>query len=91
MTHGIIVALVLIKLTDPSGNRIDINAAEVNSVRETLNEGHLAKGSHCLVVMGNGRFIAVQETCEQVRQALRGTSSVGERPCIYVCGETERR
>jgi hypothetical protein len=86
---AMIVAVTLAQFSDPSGGRIDINVGDVTSVRETRNEGHLAQGSHCMIVMNNGKFIAVREDCDEVRQRLRGSPM--NAPCVLMCGETQVR
>jgi hypothetical protein len=90
---GQLFAILLVSLTAPDGARIDINATQVTSVREPrgVKEGHFAPETRCLVVMSNGKFIAVRETCEDVRGALRGTSLPHRAPCIWVCGEAPKR
>jgi hypothetical protein len=62
------VAVVLIELTLPTGkHHIEINPAEISSVRQPADvNGHWAKGTNCIIVMTNGRFNAVIETCETV-------------------------
>jgi hypothetical protein len=64
--------IVLVELQGPAGQHIYVNPQEVASVREPrgVDTGHWAKGVKCLVVMANGRFLTVVETCEQVRQIL---------------------
>jgi len=87
---NIFVAIALVQFTGASGQRIDINAAEVTSVREPhdFTAGHFAEGTHCLIGMTNGKFIGVMENCDQVRRALVGRGASG--PCVMVCGETAR-
>ena len=87
---NIFVAIALVQFTGASGQRIDINAAEVTSVREPhdFTAGHFAEGTHCLIGMTNGKFIGVMENCDQVRRALVGRGASG--PCGMVCRETGR-
>ena len=84
-----LVAILLVQFTGPTGQRIDVNPAEVTSIREPqpANRTYLAKGINCLIGMSNGKFIAVRDGCSEVRQALRG----GESPCVLVCGEAPGR
>ena len=74
MTLAGAVAVALVQLTGPDSQRIDVNPAEVTSVREPrgVDAGHWAKGTRCLVVMASGKFIAVAEDCASVRQRLEG-------------------
>jgi len=69
-----IVAILFIELHAPDGQKIDINPAEVNTVREPREgaEGHFAKGVKCLVTMTDGKFIAVIEPCDAVVRYLEG-------------------
>ena len=64
-----VIAVTLIRLTGPAGQRIDINPADVTSIREPrgVDRGHWVAGTRCLVVMVNGKFIAVTEDCDTVR------------------------
>lgn len=84
----IIVAIALVQLTGPNGRqRIDINPAEVTSIRDShdAREGHLAKGTKCVVVMTSGKFVAVSESCEEVRKRIMGPPH-GHGPCTLICG-----
>ena len=66
------LALVLIQLHGPDGTLIDINPHEVSSLisPSELPEGHMAKGTSCIVFMTNGRSNAVRENCEDVRRRV---------------------
>jgi hypothetical protein len=77
MTDIAHVALLLVALTGPTGQRIDVNPAEVTSVRDPTDVGktYVARGVHCMLGITNGRFIAVRETCDAVRRRLHGTMS----------------
>jgi hypothetical protein len=64
-------AVAFIQLTGPDGRQhIDVNPAQVTSVRDPRAAGHFAKGTKCIVFMSNGNFIAVAEDCDAVRQKL---------------------
>jgi hypothetical protein len=70
---NMLVAILLVQLTGPDGKqRIDINPAEVTSIREpsASAEGHFARGTKCIVVMTSGKFVAVHESCTKVRKKL---------------------
>jgi hypothetical protein len=77
-------AIVLVALTGPTGQRIEVNPAEVTSVREVRpdNKSFLAEGVHCVLGIVNGRFIAVHENCDVVSRKLKGEQA----PCVLVCG-----
>lgn len=81
--NALVLALVLVQLTGPDGRqRIDINPNRVTSVRDPSGpKGHLAHGTHCVLGMSNGKFIAVSEDCATVRQRV----GPGPPPCTLVC------
>lgn len=65
-------AMTLVELHGPTGQRLELNPAEVSSLREPIDiKGHWARGTHCIVVMANGGFIAVTEDCDTVKQKLQ--------------------
>ena len=67
--------VTLVELHGPGGQPLDINPAEVSSVRAPLNGGnraHWGPDTRCVLVMSNGRFNAVTESCETVLEKLRG-------------------
>jgi len=66
------VCVILIELTGPTGQTIHLNPAEVTSIREptATNRRYFAKGTHCVIFVTNGHFIAVRERCKTVRQKL---------------------
>jgi len=65
-----IVAVVLVTLTGPGGQRIDINPHEVVSVREPRDADHFAPGVKCLIHMADGKVVTVIETCTTVLERL---------------------
>jgi hypothetical protein len=69
-----LLALTLIELSAPDGRPLDINPAEVSSVRQPMDmhHGHWAAGTRCVLVMTNGRMNAVAEPCNVVEQKLIG-------------------
>jgi hypothetical protein len=84
-----IVAILLVQLTGPDGRqRIDINAAEITSIREPSGpqEAHMVTGTHCVIVMTSGKFVAVHEKCGEVRDKLGPPHG----PCTIVCGGERR-
>jgi hypothetical protein len=64
----------LLTLHAPNGQMIELNPAEVSSVRmpqdQAVKTRHFPPTTHCIVVMTNGLFNAVMETCEQVDALL---------------------
>jgi hypothetical protein len=87
----IAVAIVLVQMTGPDGSqRIDINKAEITSIREPRNvsRGHWALGTHCLIVTTSGKVMPVHEDCATVRARVGPPHSDtrGRTPCVLVCG-----
>jgi hypothetical protein len=77
----LLVAITLVELHGPTGQNIEINTAEISSLREPVDlsrdHHHWAKGIRCIIVMSNGKYIAVIEDCQTVAQKL--TSHEGEK------------
>jgi hypothetical protein len=72
LTLSLVVAIVLVQFSGPSGTRIDINPAEVTSVRDphAMPGQHYSRGTGCIIVMANGKFISVNEDCSSVRMKI---------------------
>lgn len=70
MDPVILAALYLIRLHGPDGNEIDINPREITVMREKEQGKHLTPGVECAISMSDGKFVAVVETCDQVRQKI---------------------
>ena len=68
MSYGALIALHLIILHGPDNQRIAINADEISSLRApgTAEGDNYAKNVKCVVIMTNGKFIAVIETCRDI-------------------------
>jgi hypothetical protein len=67
-----IFLVVLVYLTGPDDQRIEVNPETVVTVREPRGTQHLAKGIQCLIHTTDGKFITVKENCDIVRQKLEG-------------------
>ena len=81
----VVAVISLIQLTAPTGRQVYINPSEISSIREPVDvAGHWPSGVKCVVLMGNGRFNAVAEGCDEVRRKLRHESHGA--PCALVCG-----
>ena len=64
--------IILVELHGPTGQLLEVNAAEVSSLREPLDVlGHWAHGAHCIAVMTNGRTIALAEDCATAKAKLQ--------------------
>jgi hypothetical protein len=92
MGGQLILALLLIQFTGPTGARIDVNADHVNSIRDpqAMPKGHWTKNVHCIITMDNNKLIAIMESCDEARQALKAKGGSGP-PCTLVCGDASRR
>jgi len=68
---AIALALLFVELHGPTGQKMFINVAEVSSLREPIDaDKHWVAGVHCVIVMTNGKTIAVGEDCQTVAYAL---------------------
>jgi hypothetical protein len=67
----VLLALTLVIVTGPDGQKISINPDEIVSLREPRGEGHFDKNVHCLIHTGDGRFVAVTETCAEVSRLIQ--------------------
>jgi len=71
---AIVLALLLISLHGPGGQLLIINPLEISSLRSPLeSNSHFARGTHCIVVMSNGRVNATLEDCLTVQRQIMGT------------------
>jgi len=64
------VAVLLVQLTGPDDQRIEVNPHEIVSVRAPRGPEHFAKGVRCVLHTTDGKFIAVVEDCDTVLQRL---------------------
>jgi hypothetical protein len=80
----LLVALHLIELTILDGSTIHINPHSILSLRAPTRSAEdpkrLVHGkAHCVVSFENGRFIAVLEKCDRVRQLSHEAEGEQER------------
>jgi hypothetical protein len=70
MSAAALIAASLITLHAPGRQqrRVDINPAEIVMVSEPRE--HVANDSNCVIWTADGHFVAVVETCDQVRALL---------------------
>lgn len=75
-TRFLSAEVALIELHGPQGQIIYVNPHEVTSIREPRDviqrQGHFAPGTHCILVMTHGSFIAVTDPCAEVRRLMEG-------------------
>lgn len=68
---GLAVALLFVELHGPTGQTLYVNIAEISTLRQPVeNSSHWAKGVRCVLVMTNGKFLAVAEDCATVKRKL---------------------
>lgn len=71
---ALMVALDLLEVHGPDGQVAFINAHEIATLREPVTfdlRRHFAKGTRCIVLTTDGKFLSVTETCGEIRAALR--------------------
>lgn len=72
MTIATLVAVTLVELHGPTGHLLEVNPAAVSSLRAPIDiKSHWAKNTRCVLVMTNGKYIAVTEDCLTVTQKLK--------------------
>jgi hypothetical protein len=75
------VALHWMLLHGAEGQSYWINMDQVTSLRAPIRsdlQSSFAKGTNCIVVTSNGKFVAVVETCEQIYQLFEGRTKEHE-------------
>jgi hypothetical protein len=70
----ILVVLQLVLLHGPDGQEIEVNVAEISTLREPREDAqqHFGKNVNCVVIMTNGKFVSVREPCHKIVEAVRG-------------------
>ena len=71
MNDLLFVALIILHTLD--GREVVINSKQITSLtgpRPGAAQGMFVEGSNCLINMTDGKFVAVVETCNQVRDLL---------------------
>jgi uncharacterized protein YlzI (FlbEa/FlbD family) len=68
--------LLLITVHGPTGVEIDVNVAQITSIRrpEAIENGHFAKNVKCVLVMTNGKLITTLEECEEVIKKIEAVN-----------------
>lgn len=64
------LALSVISLTGPDEQSITIVPGNIVSMREPRSTEHFARGIKCLINTVDGKFTAVVETCDVVRERM---------------------
>jgi len=78
-------------LTGPHNRPIYINPHEVSSLREA-DQGQIAEGIRCIVIMTNGKTNGTAEDCPEVHKTIGEghRTDVGQPPCTLVCAGNPR-
>jgi hypothetical protein len=66
-----LAAICLLLLYAPTGQAVYVNAESVVMLRPPGSAGstrHLTGQANCMINTGDGKFVAVKESCEEVRQ-----------------------
>ena len=63
------LAVELLRFTSPDGVPIYINPNEVSAVRPSRPTDHFGANVHCVMFTVDGKFVGLQETCDQVLEA----------------------
>jgi len=67
----LLVHFEFVMLHTPSGGDVSLNIREISSIRQIdKTEQHVHKDARCLIVMTNGKFVGVVETCIEVIRAI---------------------
>lgn len=66
----VLAAAAMIILHVATGGEIDVNVESITNMRGPEGQANFVKGTNCLVSMSDGKYIAVRETCEQIRQII---------------------
>lgn len=67
-------AVPLVELHGADGHRVFVNPNEISTLREPLDADlhrYFPRGTHCVVVTSNGKFVAVAEYCPAIRELMR--------------------
>ena len=73
MNLALLFAITLVYLHAPNGQLLEVNPAEVSTLRAPLggDHQHWGRGTKCIIVMANGLFNATAEDCPTVEKILR--------------------
>jgi len=70
-----VIGLQLIVLHQVDGREVVINSAQITSLYAQLHgrpNRLVAAGSHCIVMLVDGKHVGVAETCAAVRKLIEG-------------------
>ena len=64
------IVLHLIMLHTVDGQEVYVNPREVTSLKGKGSGEHFTPGANCLINLVDGKFVAVKETCNLVREEI---------------------
>ena len=73
LAAALLIALDLLEVHGPDGQIALVNVNEIASIRAPTAADlgrHFAKGAKCVLLTTDGKFLAVVETCAEIRKAL---------------------
>jgi uncharacterized protein YlzI (FlbEa/FlbD family) len=73
-----VAALHWIVLHGLDGREIVINPNEITVMRGKEEGKHFGPGAECMINMADGKFVAVKETCEAVREKIDALPKKGD-------------
>jgi len=75
--HWLLIAASLIQLQAPDGQIIYVNPDQITNIRKPrgIDQGHFVKGTNCLVFTVDGKYFAIVEPCEEVRNKMNATGN----------------
>jgi hypothetical protein len=67
-----LIVFHMIVLHDPSGKEIDVNIDSIVSIKEPPPKDalHFQRGVRCVIFTDDGKFTAVTESCDEVREEI---------------------
>jgi hypothetical protein len=73
------LAVVLISLHAPNGDKIDVNPDSITSMRDRAaqhdaDESLVAKGIECMINLSDGKYVSVTEHCDKVRELIKAAT-----------------
>lgn len=73
MNKLLLLAAALIQLHGPDGQTIFLNPQQITNFRVPRGgeREHFVRGARCLVFLTDGRYLSIQEPCEQLQQQLK--------------------
>lgn len=70
----VLLAFKFLELTTPDGRAIEVNPSEIITLRHPreTSDRIVHEDTNCLLFTTDGKFVAVKETCKEVRDLIEG-------------------